>query len=132
MLRMAASCLSATVPAAGRSGLPRPDGTHQVQATSLSGSVVGCPRWSPDNRYIAFSRLTSGHERIVVMKCQAGSTAKCEQPVPLTASRDSDPFSETRPCVVSGWQGCLFLLESHGKRRNLETVVATGAAPPFR
>ena len=72
------------------------DGTHQVQATRLSGAVVGCPRWSPDSRYIAFERLALAANRIAVMKCQAG-TAKCEQPVPLTATRESDPFSEVRP-----------------------------------
>ena len=73
-----------------------PDGSHLVRATNLSGPVVGCPRWSPDTRYIAFERLASGHNRIVVMKCQAG-IANCEGPVPLTAARETDPFSEERP-----------------------------------
>lgn len=91
------------------------DGTHQAQATSLSGSVVGCPRWSPDNRYIAFSRLTSGHERIVIMKCQTGSSAKCEQPLPLTPSRDSDPFSETRPCWSADGKAVYFCSNRAGK-----------------
>jgi hypothetical protein len=43
----------------------------------------------------------------------------------------SDRFARVRSIlrdqtlVVSGWQRCLFLLESDGKRRNLETAVAT-------
>ena len=67
--------------------------------THLSGAVVGCPRWSPDSRYIAFERVASGHNRVAVMKCQAG-TAGCQHPVPLTA-RESDPFAEVRP----SWSG---------------------------
>lgn len=71
-----------------------PDGSHQVRVTNMSGAVVGRPRWSPDTRYIAFDRLDQ--HRIVVMKCEAG-TANCERPVPLTAARESDPFSEESP-----------------------------------
>jgi len=76
------------------------DGTHQTQVTHLSGAVVGCPRWSPDSRYIAFERFASGHNRVAVMKCEAG-TAGCQHPVPLTAARESDPFAEVRP----SWSG---------------------------
>jgi Tol biopolymer transport system component len=76
---------------------------------------VGSPRWSPDNRYIAFSRLTSGHERNVVMKCQAGSTTTCEQPVPLTASRESDPFSEIRPWLLADGNAVYFCSNRTGK-----------------
>src|SRR5262245_14863319 len=80
----------------GEIWIASPDGTHQVRATSFSGPLVGSPRWSPDSRYIAFQRFASGRNRIVVMKCQPG-TAGCEQPVPLTAARESDPFSEDMP-----------------------------------
>jgi Tol biopolymer transport system component len=104
------------------------DGTHQIQVTNLSTSVVGQPRWSPDNQRIAFERRALDHNRIAVMKCQAG-TMSCEQPVPLTAARETDPFSEERPSWSADGKAVYFSSSRTGKDEIWRQLWPSSGAP---
>jgi Tol biopolymer transport system component/DNA-binding winged helix-turn-helix (wHTH) protein len=94
------------------------DGSKQTRLTSINGEFLGSPRWSPNQKLIAFDSRHSGHWNIYVVGVEDGRVAA------VTA----DTFINVRPSWSADGHW-IYFTSNHSGEPQIWKVAAAGGQP---